>query len=739
MEFGLHECLPIYSGGLGVLAGDHLKSASDLGVPLVAIGLLYRQGYFRQRLTNDGWQLEEYPTLDFYEMPITRVSAQNGDELNVEVRIGPRNVRLAVWLIQVGRVPLYMLDADLPENDPADREVTARLYQGGEEDRIRQEIALGIGGVRVLKALNIHPDVCHMNEGHSAFLSLERLRQCMEEEGLDLRAAREATVPGHVFTTHTPVPAGIDRFSDDLVKRYLTEPGHLVGLSVDAIRSLGTTRSHDAAENFNMAVFGLRLAGDANGVSKLHGEVSRTMWQHVWPGAPLDEVPIKSVTNGIHITTWLSSEMAVLFERYLGPSWADNPVDYAVWDRVMEIPDMELWRTKVRRRERLISFARRRLREQLRHRGAPVSELKAADEILDPEALTIGFARRFAPYKRAALILRDTKRLLSILSHPDRPVQILFAGKAHPRDELGKELIKQILTAARNPEFRRRLVFIEDYDINVARQLVQGCDVWLNNPFRPREASGTSGMKVVPNGGINLSALDGWWPEAYDGENGWAIGDGRVYQDPGYQDYLESEAIYDLLEKEIVPLFYERSADGVPQRWAARMKNSMRTICPVFNTNRMVEEYTERHYVVAARRARHMRKNKFAAARSLSAWKARINGCWSQVRIESVETDGQAELPVGAEFALRTTVHLGEVDPKDVATEVYFGPIDANGRIDHGRSIELNHTEGQGNGAHRYVGRVPCERSGQHGYAVRVVPRHADLLHRYDTGLIVWG
>ena len=739
MEFGLLECLPIYSGGLGILSGDHLKSASDLGIPLVAIGMVYRQGYFVQRLTNDGWQLEEYPSLEFHELPLEQVSDEHGNPHVLDLLVGDRNVHVVAWKAQVGRVPLYLLDTDVASNDPRDREITQRLYGGGDEERIRQEIVVGIGGVRLLERIGVNPTVCHMNEGHSAFLGLERIRQHMHNAGLDFGAAREAVAPAHVFTTHTPVPAGIDRFSDELIDRYLADVRRGVGLPPEGLRALGKVNPADPADHFSMAVLGLRLAGGTNAVSELHGQVSREMWQNVWPGSPVAEVPITSVTNGIHIATWLSVDMAHLFERYLGPDWADNPVDHEVWARVNEIPDMELWRTHERRRERLISFTRQRLKEQLRRRGAPPTEVKTADEILDPEALTIGFARRFAPYKRATLIFRDMARLARMLNDRDKPVQLVFAGKAHPRDERGKELIKHIMLHARNPEFRRRIVFLENYDINVARHLVQGVDVWLNNPLRPREASGTSGMKVAPNGGLNLSVLDGWWPEAFDGENGWAIGDGRVYEDPAYQDYLESEAIYDLLEKEIVPMFYERTSDGLPRRWIARMKASMRTLCPRFNTNRMLEEYAEKLYVPAARRGRRLAENGFAAAKALSHWKSEIRNRWVGVHIDRVQTDDHRPLSVGTELNVRAHVRLGDVRPEDVAVEVYFGRVDASGRIVEGASAELACTSNDRDGWYNYTGKIPCNQAGHHGYAIRVIPRHGDLPHRYDTGLILWG
>ncbi|MCZ6683757.1 MAG: alpha-glucan family phosphorylase [Planctomycetota bacterium] len=739
MEFGLHESLPIYSGGLGVLAGDHLKSASDLGVPLVAMGMLYRQGYFQQRLTNDGWQLEEYHAIDVSAAPLMPVVRPDGERLTVEIPIGPRSVTLQAWKTQVGRVSLYLLDAEVSANDPHDREITCRLYAGDDEMRIRQEVALGIGGFRMLEKLGISAAVFHMNEGHSAFLAVERIRQRMEVESLTFAEAREAIVPSNVFTTHTPVPAGIDSFKPELLHKYLDPYLPAIGMSPKDFMALGRRDASNIDEPFSMAVLALRLAGASNGVSALHGHVSREMWHSVWPGAPRDEVPLTSITNGIHINSWMSPEMSDLLHRYLGPKWAEDPVNHDAWLQVDEIPDLELWRTHEKCRVELVAYTRKRIKEQFRRRGAPPAEIKSAGELLDPEALTIGFARRFAPYKRGALIFRDPERLKSMVAHPERPVQFIFAGKAHPRDARGKEIVKQILTFAKLPEFRRRIVFLENYDISVARRLVQGVDVWLNNPIKPREASGTSGMKVPPNGGINLSVLDGWWPEAYDGENGWAVGDGQIYEDPDYQDYVEGEAIYDLLEKEIIPAFYDRGPDGLPRRWIARMKASMRTICPMFNSNRMLEEYTNRLYVPAARRWRHMSKDNFAATKALARWKHELIAHWSEVRVEHVEAEDPGELPVGAYLGVKARVHLGRVSPDEVAVELYHGRVDPSGQLVEGRSEPMTLSEKLENGSSAFIGRIPCVQSGQHQFAVRILPQHPDLAHRFDTGLILWG
>ena len=741
MEFGIHESLPIYSGGLGVLAGDHLKSASDLGLPMAGVGLLYRQGYFHQYLTSDGWQLEDYPHYEFHQLPISPERTADGEPVRVEVEMRGRPVSVQIWRCQVGRVPLYLLDADVPENRSEDRQITAQLYGGDREMRIRQEVLLGVGGVRALDALGVQPSVCHMNEGHSAFLALERIVMLMERHGLTFAEAREAVAASNVFTTHTPVPAGIDTFAPHLVDTYVGHYAAKMGISRQDFLGVGRVDPTNNNEPYCMAILALRLAGGTNGVSALHGGVSRDMWKRVWPGVTTGEVPIGSVTNGVHVRSWLSLDMAQLFDRYLGPDWADDPVDKKIWERVDEIPDAELWRTHERRRERLVAVTRQKLREQYRRRGAPPVELKFAEEVLDPDSLTIGFARRFAPYKRATLLFRDVERITQILTDPDRPAQIIFAGKAHPNDNMGKELIKQVIQIARRPELRRKIVFIEDYDINFARYLVQGTDVWLNTPTPLHEASGTSGMKVPPNGGINFSCMDGWWPEACDGENGWSIGDGRAYQDQTYQDHVESESLYDLLDKEIIPLFYDRTADGLPRRWLARMKASMRTIPPVFNTNRMVVDYLEKYYLRAGERWQHLTKDGMDASKRLAHWKQEMGRRWSQVRIMNVQASENEELAVGDSLEVQARVHLGAITPDEVTVELFYGSIDPqHGQIANGQA-EVMSCQGEAttDGTFRYGGAIPCRKSGQHGYAVRIVPHNEDLLNRYAAGLIMWG
>ncbi|TWT45649.1 Glycogen phosphorylase [Phycisphaerae bacterium RAS1] len=738
LEFGLHESIPIYSGGLGILAGDHLKSASDLGIPLAAVGLMYRQGYFQQQLTEDGWQLESYPPHDFHGWPVQPALDDKKQPVRITVMLGHYRLTAQVWRVQVGRVTLHLLDADIPENSPELRAVTGKLYGGDQLMRIRQEILLGIGGYRALRAVGITPSVCHMNEGHAAFLAIERVRQLMHEHQLSFRDAREAVAGGNLFTTHTPVPAGIDRFDPRLVEDQLGWMAGELGLDLRGLLAMGREDPGHAQETFCMPILALRMSYRSNGVSKLHGEVARGMWQSYWPQVPREEVPLIHVTNGIHTRSWTSAQMNELLEQYLGPNWAESPPDDALWQRIDSIPDAELWRVHVRCRERMIADVRNRVRDQLKRRGAPPAEVRAADEILDPETLTIGFARRFAPYKRATLLFRNPQRLAALLSDDQYPVQFIFAGKAHPADGAGKELIKQISAMCMRPEFRRRIVFLENYEMSMARELVQGVDMWLNNPLRLHEASGTSGMKVPPNGGLNLSCLDGWWPEAFNGENGWVIGDGRIYDDLGYQDHVEAESLYNLLEREIIPMFYRRTKENVPRAWLGRMKASMKTIVPAYSTNRMLRDYTTRMYLPALRRTRRFAEQEFSSAKTLATWKESLRAQWHQVRVTEVVAADKDVVKVGDQLEVRARVHLGSVKPEDVAVEAYFGPIGPGGEFTEGRAVPLKYANGDAGAEHWFAGTVPCSSSGQQGYAIRVVPNNEDLADRYDQGLVVW-
>jgi starch phosphorylase len=743
-EFGLTECLSIFAGGLGILAGDHLKSASDLGVPIVGVGLLYQQGYFRQYLNQAGWQQEVYEDNDFHNLPLTLIRQTDGSPLTVEVQYPGRPVFAQIWQAQVGRAPLYLLDTNIEANSrPEDRDITDQLYGGDLEMRLKQEILLGIGGYRALEALGVEPTVYHMNEGHSAFLGLERVHQIMEKQSLNFSEARELASASLIFTGHTPVKAGHDFFPPELMDHYFANYAPRLRLSSTEFLALGQHNPPDKNEHFCMTVLALRLASFGNGVSKLHGHVSRSMWQGLWPGVPSDEIPIGHVTNGVHFRSWISYEMNLLYDRYLGPNWREEPADRALWQRVETIPAEELWRTHERRRERLVAFARRRLRTQLTHRGASQAEVEAADEVLDPDALTIGFARRFATYKRATLLLRDVERLARILNDPVRPVQVIFTGKAHPRDTAGKELIRQIVELARRDDFRRRVVFLEEYDMAVSRYMVQGADVWLNTPLRPMEASGTSGMKAAANGALNLSTLDGWWDEAWresgSGLIGWAIGRGEAYDDANYQDQLEAEALYDLLERDVVPTFYERGADRLPRRWIARMKASIGTLCHCFNTHRMVREYTESFYLIAHAKFAQLAADNSARARALAAWMERVRQGWPRVCVEALEEEPLPRVSVGEKIRTRAHVRLDVLTPDDVTVELYLGRLNADGQIGEAVATQMQPIGRDDTGRHVFEARaVACCKSGLHGYTVRVLPFHPDLTVPFLPGLIVW-
>ena len=743
-EFGLTECLSIFAGGLGILAGDHLKSASNLGIPLVGVGLLYQEGYFCQYLNAAGWQQESYEDNDFQNLPLTLEKRPDGSALTAEVNLAGRLVAAQIWRVAVGRVPLLLLDTNIPQNAADDRRITDQLYGGDREMRIKQEILLGIGGCRALKTLGFEPSAYHMNEGHSAFLSLEWARQLMEKHQLNFREARELASAGLIFTEHTPVPAGHDYFSPTLVERNLGDYAQHLGLSIRDFLGLGRQNTRNDTEEFCMTVLALRMAASSNGVSKLHGQVSREMWQGLWPGVPVDEIPIGHVTNGVHFHSWNSNEMNRLYDRYLGPHWRDNQADPKLWLRVDSIPQEEMWRTHERRRERLVAFTRPRLRSQLTQRGASRSAIDAADEVLDPSALTVGFARRFATYKRATLLLRDVGRLERILNQPGRPVQILFAGKAHPNDDAGKALIQQIMKLAQQKEFRRRLVFLEDYDMAVARALVQGCDVWLNTPRRPLEASGTSGMKALANGALNVSTLDGWWDEAWHYAAakgsfvGWAIGRGEKYETAEYQDQVEAAALYDLLESEIVPAFYERSADGLPRRWIAYMKSSIGTLSYSFNAQRMVKDYTADFYARAHEKCQQLTADGAQRVRRLAAWLSRVEGEWPSVSVEAVDAAGNGDLQIGDHIHCQARVRVGNLTPNEVAVELYVGRLNADGQITNAMSVPMEYV-GQRDGMQLFqANEVPCSRSGRNGYTVRVRPFCEDEARPFLPGLVCW-
>ncbi|MDX2138608.1 MAG: alpha-glucan family phosphorylase [Chloroflexota bacterium] len=738
-EFGITESLQNYSGGLGVLSGDHLKSASDLGIPLVGAGLLYQEGYFRQYLNADGYQQETYPINDYSNLPVTLMRNADGSPLRISVPLPGRELYAWVYKVQVGRVPLYLLDSNIPDNTrDEDRSLTDRLYGGDRRTRIRQEILMGLGGIRFFKAIGLKPDIFHMNEGHSAFLALERIRDLMIEQKLTFQQAREIAAASNVFTTHTPVPAGLEQFGFDLMDEHFTDYYRSMGFNREQFLDLG--REHIAgSEVFSLPVLALRLSAGANGVAQLHGVVSRKMWQFMYPSVPEQEVPIQAVTNGIHVQTWISNDMAQLIDRYIDPTWRTDESRADIWGKIDTIPDGELWRAHERRRAELILFARKRLVTQLKRRGVPQQEIRDAEEALNPDVLTIGFARRFATYKRATLLMRDVQRLKRILHNADCPVQIIFAGKAHPHDSGGKELIRQIAQLSRNAEFRHSVVFLEDYDMNVARYLIQGVDVWLNTPRRPKEASGTSGMKVIYNGGLNCSILDGWWDEAYDHNVGWAIGNGEEYTEDqaDQQDYLESEALYNVLEQDIVPLFYERGREGLPREWIAKVKNSMRKLGPFFTTHRMVQQYTDQYYMPNFERMAKLTQPDMTKGLEYAAWRAQLDQYWGQVQVRNVQIASE-EVQVGKQLEITASVALGALKPADVRVQVFYGGLNTRGEIENGEAVDMKPLNGNNDGTYTFGAQLAYQTSGERGISVRVLPHHESLPTPFQPGIIRW-
>lgn len=729
-EFGIAEALPQYSGGLGVLAGDHLKACSDLGVPLVGVGLFYRHGYFSQQLSVDGWQQERYPDLDPYAMALTRCEG-----VRVSVDLAGEPLVAQVWRADVGRVPLYLLDADVDENRPDIRTVTDRLYGGDIEHRLRQEILLGIGGVRALQALGVDAQVFHTNEGHAGFLGLERIRQAVVERGLAYDEAIEAVRAGNIFTTHTPVPAGIDRFPLELTEKYFSGWADECGVTVAALMELGHRLGDPPDERFNMAVMGLRLAGRSNAVSELHGAVSREMFADLWPDVPTEEVPISAITNGVHAPTWVSPEIDDLLSRHVLPAWHEAGPER--WARIDEAGDDEIWREREQGRERLVGFVRGKLRKSALDRGLSASDVAWTDEVLDGKALTICFARRFATYKRATLLLSQPERLAALLLAGERPVQFVFAGKAHPADDHGKEMIRHIVQFAAAVGIRHRFVFLENYDISVARTLYQGADVWLNNPRRPLEACGTSGMKAALNGALNASILDGWWDESFNGDNGWAISSASTVEDDERRDEIEANSMFELLERQIVPMFYERWEGPVPRRWVRRVKANFTSLGPQVTAARMVRDYVERLYEPTAAHADRLKADGFTRARALAQWKRRVVTAWDGVKVLAVDTDA-AVVDLGTERSVEATVSLGELDGPDIEVQLVQGPVGQHDEIEDPVVLPMEPLGPPAGGAQLYRAAFTCARAGRYGFTVRVVPSHPDLVNPVELGRITW-
>ncbi|MFE6746551.1 alpha-glucan family phosphorylase [Kitasatospora purpeofusca] len=756
-EYGIAAALPQYSGGLGILAGDHLKAASDLGVPIIGVGLFYRHGYFRQSLDRDGWQQERYPLLDPDELAVTLLREPDGTPSRVDLALpGGRTLAAHIWKAQVGRVPLLLLDSGIEANSPAERDVTDRLYGGGSEHRLLQEMLLGVGGVRAVRAyqrLTGHPapEVFHTNEGHAGFLGVERIRELVADAGLDFAAALESVRAGTLFTTHTPVPAGIDRFDRELVARHFGGETALPGVPVEQVLALGaeTWRGGDP-KLFNMAAMGLRLAQRANGVSTLHGEVSRSMFNGLWPGFDAADVPITSVTNGVHAATWIDPAVVRLGAAEIGADRAEEAMttgETKRWTGLERIGNTEVWDLRRTLRAQLVDEVRHRLRASWHQRGAGEAELGWVSSVLDPDVLTIGFARRVPSYKRLTLMLRDQERLRALLLHPTRPVQIVVAGKAHPADDGGKRLIQQMVAFADDPAVRHRIVFLPDYDMAMARHLYPGCDVWLNNPLRPLEACGTSGMKAALNGCLNLSVLDGWWDEWFDGQNGWAIptadtGDGVLDPDSREaerRDDIEAAALYDLIEDQVATRFYDRGSDGLPHRWIAMVRHTLVTLGPKVLAGRMVREYVERLYAPAAQAQRELAGGgEHRAARELAGWKAGVREAWPAVRVEHVEADCPDEAQeLGSALALRVQVTLGPLEPTDVEVQVVSGRVDESDRISDASLLALKPVGGPDlDGRTRYEGSLELGRTGPFGYTVRVLPAHPRLASPAELGLV---
>ena len=739
-EYGVSKVLPQYSGGLGILAGDHLKAASDLGVPIVAVGLFYRDGYFRQSLSSDGWQLETYPVLDPDGLPLALLREADGQPVVISVGLASgRKVDAHVWRAQVGRVPLLLLDSDVESNSPPEREITDRLYGGGGEHRLQQEMLLGVGGVRALRAYSRvtgspAPEVFHTNEGHAGFLGLERIRELVALEGLSFDEALYAVRSGTVFTTHTPVPAGIDRFPRDLVAQYFSGSNATDAVPVERVLALGA-ESYDGGDPtvFNMAVMGLRLGQRSNGVSALHGAVSREMFAGVWEGFDADEVPIASITNGVHADTWVAREFRDLIAGIAGPA---SVGEAAGWEAVAHVGDAQIWDTKRVLRERLVTDVRRRLRGSWYDRGASEPELGWVDKVLDPDVLTIGFARRVPSYKRLTLMLSDPERLRALLLHPERPVQLVVAGKSHPADDGGKRLIQTLVQFTDDPEVRHRIVFLPDYEMGMAQVLYPGCDVWLNNPLRPLEACGTSGMKAALNGALNLSILDGWWDEWYDGENGWPIPTADGVVDPERRDDLEAAALYDLIERSVAPTFYELDAAGRPARWIGRLRHTLGTLGPKVLASRMVRDYVTTLYQPATHSSREVLADGAAEGRDLASYVTRVQRAWPTVAVEHVDAAGIGDAPErGDHFTVRAHVSLGELVPADVLVQLVAGRVDHNDRLVDPRAVPLEAVEKYGAAGWRYEATVQLDHTGPFGYTVRVVPHHGGLVSVAELGL----
>ncbi|WP_022667559.1 alpha-glucan family phosphorylase [Desulfospira joergensenii] len=737
MEFGIHESLPFFAGGLGVLAGDHLKASSSLGIPLTGIGILFREGYFRQFLDHNGWQQENYPIIDVFDLPVQKVVDAENRDLMVEIPGPDGIIRACIWKIMVGKTGLLLLDTNVPDNPEPIRKITSRLYASQGEMRLAQEILLGIGGIKALKALGLFPAVCHMNEGHSAFARLERVSLIMDQWDLDLESASQVCKRGTLFTTHTSVKAGHDEFDKELIRPYIRPYAKKFNISEEALLSWGEAPGAHARGKFSMFVFGAASAGHINGVSRLHGQVARRMWKHLWPKRKVEEIPISHVTNGVHINSYISRHKNSLLERYLALDWAGRQSDPDLVSRIDNVEDADLWHVHELDRSNLIQKCRQHLLSQYEARNASRNVLDEVMEILDHRVLTICFARRFATYKRAALLLKDIPRLTRLITDEERPIQFVFAGKAHPNDNDGKAIIKEIVEFARLHKIRHRVAFLENYDINIARHMVQGCDVWLNTPRRPKEACGTSGMKAAANGGLNLSILDGWWCEGFHENRGWSIGNGETSEDQEYQDEVESQALFNILENDVIPVFYDRKPGAPPIKWIQMMKESMKMAISSFSSDRMLREYSSRFYIPAARQLKELTRDSASRARELARVQSRLTRLWSQIRLSKPMIQSLSDFIVGDDFIISVEVYLGELAPEEVEVQIYHGRLRGMERLEGSRIETMEFKETIDPGTHIYECRISCSDSGRFGYTARVVPNGDNVL-RETPGLITW-
>lgn len=746
-EYGLDEIMPIYAGGLGILSGDHLKSASDLGIPFVGIGLLYKQGYFNQLINKDGSELFDYSEFNIEDLPISPVLDESGNELIISISFPGRIVYLKIWKVSVGRVSLYLMDSDIDLNAPTDKQLTLKLYGGNQDMRISQEIILGIGGMKLLQVLNIEPTIYHMNEGHSSFVALEVIKKYMVEKEIPFDAAKKMASNCTIFTTHTPVPAGNDIFPVDLVDRYFSTYYPELGLSRSDFLNLGTKKENAFADGFNMAVLALKIAGVKNGVSKLHGEVSRSLFSDLWPETAANEIPIDYVTNGVHTCTWLAPTLKELYNAYMRPFWQEQTFDADIWNDIDTIPDNELWNAHMVQKNKLGNLIRKNIKAQKMRHGASIEELNDIDKMFNPNALTIGFARRFATYKRADLIFKDLERITQILNDPLKPVQLVFAGKPHPADIQGQELVQRIYEISEMPQFKGKVFILENYNMFIARYLISGVDVWLNNPRRPLEASGTSGEKAGVNGVINFSILDGWWYEGYNGSNGWAIGDDTEYTNYELQDNADSQSIYNILENEIIPLYYSKDStsakeilkdeEKVNRAWIKKMKESIKTVGGVYNTGRMLVDYLNKLYIPQMDRILAL-KDHVDSVKEYLEWEQNVKSKWSMIKI--TPSSNLEELCVNAGNTLNMTCHvfLNGLQPSDVTVEVYCGRLDDTGKMINSLFTEMQVSQEGENSEYEYSTSLSIDEGGNYGYTFRVLPKHDLLIHKHDLSLCKW-